>query len=1100
MPTGMLSDAKRLINLYTMKKNLRWPAGFPPVQFSPGRTAAIKGIRGALSLILLLLCSFAAIAQTTISGTVLDDQGVALPGVSVKLKGTTTGTLTDSRGHFTMKIPSASGALVFSYIGYLAQEVALNGQPTMTVSLKSKNSSLTEVVVTGYGSQKKQSITGAISSITSKDIDRVHGGSTVSSTLAGKIPGVTFRQAEGRPGAAASIQIRNMGTPLYIIDGIQRDESEFNNIAPNDVSSVTVLKDASAAIYGVRAANGVVVVTTKRGRPGDNTVNVDAYLGFQNWTRFPEVLNSSYDYEKYLAEAQVNQGGTSITPDILAKYKNAAGGPAYRSFDWKKFVLSNKNAPLNSVNVNFQGGTDKVTYYLSATNLFQNSPNGAQYKFNRFNVQSNVQAQISKRLRVGMNINGRVESHENPGVPGADDYFLAKFAILRNTPLERPYANDNPLYLNDIGHTESNYAFLNEALSGKFRSDKRVAQTIFNAEYQIPGIKGLTAKALYSYEFSDYLVNNQEFTYNAYTYRPGTNAYDVTGGSTNPWREREQIKDINITSQLQLNYENTFGKSTIGATLVNERIALQHTRNWLHASPISNNLPLIYFPTTDTYQDSAAQEARIGYIARVNYNFDNKYYVEGSARRDASYLFAPDKRIGYFPGVSVGWRITQERFMKQLLGNSTVLSDLKFRGSYGILGDDRSLRPNYNNNPIVAPTLQPIVLPYAYLPGYNYNQGTAILDGLPVTTSRDKGVPVTRISWLRSKITDVGADFSLFGGKVNGSVDYFKRVRTGLLANPNQVVVPREIGYNLPQENLNSDQQQGGEFALGYTTKFGAVNFSVGGNASYSRYKTLNTARTPFLNSLDQYRNSNQNRFGSIDWGYEVVGQFKSQAQINSYKVNIDGKGNSTLLPGDLIYKDQNGDGKIDQNDERPIGYGQRNQPNINFGFNFALGYKGFDFHADFSGAAGYTWFQDYETKWPFQNNGNLNTIFLDRWHHTDPYDVNSAWIPGKYPALRNNPGNNYSDYSVNGQTNSSFWAHNVKYIRARTIELGYSLPKSLLERTKILKAARFYINGYNLFSIDNVHQYHIDPEIADGSGLQTPQSKVVNIGANLSF
>lgn len=1068
--------------------------------FLPGRHGYSGKLKATCFIFLFLLCSGVGFAQSLVHGTVKDETGELLPGVSVKLKNTTTGTITDSRGQFSMKIPSAAGALIFTYIGYINQELPLNGRTAFTVQLKSKNANLTEVIVTGYGTQKKESITGAISSITSKDIDRVHGGSTVSSDLAGKIPGVTFRMSEGRPGAAATIQIRNMGTPLYVIDGIQQDESQFNNLAPNDVASITVLKDASAAIYGVRAANGVVVVTTKRGKVGENTMSVNAYLGFQNWTRFPEVLNSSYDYEKYLAEAQVNGGGTSITPAELAKYKDASGGPAYRSFDWRKFVLGNSNAPLNSVNVNFQGGTDKVTYYLSATNLFQNSVLGAQYKFNRFNVQSNVSAQVSKRLKVGMNINGRVESHENPGVPGIDDYFLAKFAVLRNTPLERPYANDNPAYLNDIGHTESNYAFLNEALSGKFRSDKRVVQTNFNLEYQVPGIKGLTAKATYSYEFSDFLVNNQEFTYNAYTYRPATKTYDVTGGSTNPWREREQIKDFNITSQGQLNYAGTFGKHTIGATLVAERIQLEHARNWLHASPISNNLPLIYFPTTDQYQDSDDKEARIGYIGRVNYNYAGKYYLEVSARRDASYLFAPDKRIGYFPGASVGWRITEEKFLKDLLGSGSILSDLKFRASYGILGDDRALNLNYNGNPIVAPTVQPIVAPYAYLPGYNYNQGTSVLDGNAVTTSRDKGVPITRISWLRSKITDIGADFSLLGGKINGSVDYFYRKRTGLLGSKNNVIVPTEIGYSLPPENINGDAQYGEEIALGYSNKAGDLGYSIGGNASYSRYKNLSSYNPLFFNSLDQYRNSTENRFGNIDWGYVVTGQFKSQAEINAYKVNIDGKGNGTLLPGDLIYKDQNGDGKIDQNDERPIGYGQGNQPNINFGFNIALTYKGFDFHADFSGAAGYTWFQNYETRWPFQNNGNLNTIFTDRWHHTDPYDVNSPWISGKYPALRQNPGFGFSDYSVNGQQNSTFWAHNVKYIRARTIELGYNVPKALLERTQLLKAARFYINGYNLFSIDNVHQFHIDPEIADGNGLQFPQSKVFNIGVNLTF
>lgn len=1037
--------------------------------------------------LVLLLFSFTVNAQThVISGTVTDEKGITLIGVTVKVKNTKTGGMTDANGKFKITVADQNAVLVFAYVGYLSAEVPLNGQTNLTVKLKDDNQNLQEIVVTGYGSQKRESITGAISSVTSKDIERVHGGATVSTALAGKIPGVTFRMADGRPGASASIQIRNMGRPLYVIDGIQQDEGQFNNIAPNDIESISVLKDASAAIYGVRAANGVVVVTTKKGTTGESKINVDAYFGIQNWSRFPDVLRNSYDYMRYKADAEMNtNGSTSITPAELEKYK-AGTEPGYKSFDWRDYVLkSNNNAPQNSVNVNFTGGTDKMSYYVSATNFYQNSVLGKEYEFKRTNIQSNISATVANGLKLGVNINGRIETRENPGVPGGDDYFLARFAVLRNTPLDRPYANDNPDYLNDTGHSESNYAFLNKKLSGTYRSDWRVLQTNFNAEYQIPGVKGLVAKAVYSYYLADYLLNNHEYTYQTYTYRPATGIYEVTGGSNNPWREREQKKEFATTFQGQLNYNNTFGKHTVAATLVAERIELRHLRNWVHASPISNNLPLIYFPTVDKYDDSDDTETRIGYIARLNYNYNSKYYFEASARRDASYLFAPDKRVGYFPGVSAGWRITEEEFMKNLLGDKKILSDLKFRASYGILGDDRN--PNDPN--------QPIVPAYAYLPGYNYNQnGTAILDGNPVIVSRDKGIPVTRISWVKSKTFDVGADFSLFNGSLTGTVDYFYRKRTGLLGQRTDIVVPIEIGYKLPDENVNSDAQYGQEISLNYNSKIGNVSYNIGGNLSYTRSKNLQSYNPLFFNSWDKYRNASENRFTNIDWGYEAVGQFTSQEQINNYPVNVDGKGNRTLLPGDLIYKDQNGDGKIDEYDERPIGFGYGKQPNINFGLSLGASYKSFDFHADFSGGAGYTWTQNYETRWAFQNNGNLNTIFEDRWHREDPFDLNSKWIPGKYPANRFNKGG-HSNYSKN----STFWLHSARYLRARTIEFGYTLPAALLSRIKI-KRARVYLNGYNLFSIDNLKQYNVDPEVIDDNGLQFPQNKVVNIGINLTL
>lgn len=1035
----------------------------------------------------ILLFSLPTLAQnSTITGTVADDKGVPLAGVTVKVKGTTVGATTDGDGKFQVAVANRNATLQFGYVGFITQEVPLNGRSSLTITLAEDNQKLEEVVVTGFGTQKRESITGAISSVTSKDIERVHGGATVSTSLAGKIPGVTFRMSEGRPGASASIQVRNMGRPLYVIDGIQQDEGQFNNLAPNDIESISVLKDASAAIYGVRAANGVIVVTTKKGATGESRINVDAYAGFQNWSRFPDVVRTSYDYMRYKAEAEMNSNGsTSITQEELAKYQ-AGTDPAYRSFDWREYVLkSNNNAPQNSLNVNFTGGTDKLNYYVSATNLYQNSVLGEEYEFQRTNIQSNISATVANGLKVGVNINGRIETRENPGVPGTDDYFLARFAVLRNSPLERPYANDNPLYLNDIGHTESNYAFLNKRLSGTYRNDWRVLQTNFNAEYQIPGVKGLTARAVYSYYFADYLLNNHEYTYNTYTYRPETDTYDITGGSNNPYREREQRKEFATTFQAQINYQNTFGQHTVGATLVNERIELKHLGNYIHSSPISNNLPLIYFPTADTYNDRDDAETRIGYIGRITYNFANRYFLEASARRDASYLFAPENRVGYFPGVSAGWRITEENFMKKLLGDSKILTDLKFRGSYGILGDDRN--PNDPNQPIVAA--------YAYLPGYNYNQGTAIIDGNAVIVSRDKGIPVTRVSWLKSKSFNVGADFALFNNTLTGTIDYFYRKRTGLLGNKNDLIVPIEIGYSLPQENVNSDAQYGEELSLNYTNKIGDLTYNIGGNISYTRLKNLNSYNPLFFNSWDEYRNSSENRFANIDWGYEIAGQFSSQEQINNYPVNVDGRGNRTLLPGDLIYKDQNGDGKIDQYDERPVGFGYGRQPNVNFGFSIGASYKSFDFHADFSGGAGYTWFQNWETRWAFQNNGNLNSIFEDRWHRADPFDLNSEWIQGKYPANRMNPGTSHSNYG----SNSTFWLHNVRYLRARTIELGYSLPQSILEKIKV-KRARVYLNGYNLFSIDNLSSYNVDPETTDDNGLQFPQNKVVNVGLNLTF
>lgn len=1016
-------------------------------------------------------------AQVIVKGRITDEQGQPLPGVSIKLKNSPAGTSTDENGDYSLSLPNASGVLIFSYIGYQTKEEPVNGRTIINLQLIAQTSSLNEVVVVGYGTQKRESITGAVATVTSEDLDRVHGGSTVSSSLAGKLPGVSFRMPDGRPGASANIQIRNMGNPLYVIDGIQQDAGQFNNISPNDIESITVLKDASAAIYGVRAANGVVVVTTKRGKTGSrNTINVDAYTGWQNWSRFPKVVNDSYLWMLGKAEAEINRyGSTQITTAELDKYK-AGTDYGYQSFNWYDFIVQD-NSPQTSINVSATGGSEKINYYLSATRLDQNSVLGREFTFGRSNIQSNVDAQISDRLKVGVQLNGRIETRDNPGVPYADDYWMPRFAILRNRPFERPFANDNPEYLNDIGHNETNWGLLNKAMSGYWHEDWRVLQSNFNAEYKVPGIEGLSAKGMYSYYIADRVMNGHEYTYQAYTYYPETDTYDATGGSTNPWRERGTHKVISNTYQAQLNYNNTFGNHTIGGTIVGEWIERRDLDTWVHSVPSTNVLPLLYFNTMDTYNDQDDEQARIGYIGRLNYNYARKYYLEVSLRRDASWKFSPDNRVGYFPSASAGWRITEEPFIKSLLGEKSILDDLKIRASYGVLGDDDIG-----------------IGPYDYMTGYEYDLGTVILDGNAIVTSRDKGVPIRNLSWFESRITDIGADFSLMGGKLTGSVDYFYRKRTGLRGRKYDVLVPSELGYGLPDENVNSDAQFGGEGALNYNGKAGNVNYSIGGNFSYSRSQFLASYKPVFNNSWDHYRTSREDRYNNIFWGYEVIGQFQSQEEINNYPVNIDGNSNSTLLPGDLIYKDVNGDGLINGYDERPIGYTTTGAPNINFGLNFGLAWKGIDFHADFSGGALYSWNQNWEQRWPFQNDGALNAELTDRWHRTDIFDRNSEWISGKYPAFRYND-RGHSNYNKN----STFWLHNVRYLRARTIEIGYALPSAWLEKVKVQRA-RIYLNGYNLFSIDNLKDYGVDPEIADDNGLQYPQNKFINLGVNLSL
>ena len=1043
-----------------------------------------KSRKWSLTFLLLMITS-CLFAQSNITGKVTDDKGEVLVGVTVTLQGTQTTTMTAADGTYHIMAPQ-NGTLVFSSVGFGEQVVLINNRSTINIQMQQTASNLNEVVVVGYGARKKGDVTSATSTVSADDIGRVHGGSTVSTTLAGKMAGVSFRMADGRPGASASVQVRGMGTPLFIIDDIQQDEGQFNNLASDDIENITVLKDAAASIYGSRAANGVVIVTTKKGRVGQkNVVNVGGFTGWQNWSRFPQTTNA-YEWMVGKADAEMTfYGSTGITQAELDKWK-AGTEYGYWNEDWRKLIIA-KNAPMYSANVNATGGSEKVNYYISATRLDQKGVYGTtrEFDFNRTNLQSNIDARISQRLKVGLQINGRIETRDQPGVPGTDDYWAARFALFRNRPMELAYANNNPLYPNDIGHNTENFAVQSKALTGYWRSDWRVLQTNFNAEYQIPGIKGLTLKGKYSYYLADNVVNGHEYTYDVYTYHPENDTYEKKVGSSNPYRERRLEKVFNNVYQGQLDYNRTFGDHTVGATFVNERIDRKRLYTFQHAVPKVNYLPVMFFNDMDAqdFTDIQDEEARVGYVLRVGYNFASRYYVDFAGRRDASWKFAPSKRVGYFPSVSAAWRITQEPFFQKLIGVNSILSELKLRGSYGILGDDN-----------VG------IGPFDYLTGYQYNVGLAILDGTSISSSRlrNSGIIIDNISWFKSSIADVGLDFGLFASKLSGTLDYFYRKRTGLLGTKYDILLPSEIGYSLPQENVNSDARFGGEISLRYADKVGEFGYRVGGNFSISRAKNLSFYKPLFFNSWDQYRASGVNRYANIFWGYEAIGQFKSFEEINNYPVNIDNEGNRTLRPGSIIYKDQNGDGVINGYDERPIGYTTTGQPNIQYGLQLGFDFKGFDFSADFSGGALYSWNQNWEMRWPYQNTGALRkAIYDDRWHRADIFDLNSAWIPGKYPALSFNESWR-SDYN-NGSYNSTFWLHNVKYLRARTIELGYSLPQRILDRLKINRA-RIYVNGYNLFSVDNLSAYEVDPEIADDNGLQYPQNKFVNIGFNITL
>ena len=1019
---------------------------------TPKNSSALKELIG--------LSAFADV----ISVKVVDDKGEGLPGASVRVKGSNSGAITDAEGSSSLSVKDPNATLIISMIGFETQEIPVNGKTRISVTLKDKPNTLHDVIVVGYGKQSRAKVTGSVASVRGSELVKAQQAD-VSNSLVGRLPGLRAVQSSGEPGYdGSSIDIRGFGEALVIVDGIP---TPFNQLDPNEIESISILKDASAAVYGVRAANGVILVTTKKGVTGKPSISYNSYYGFQQVTNYPKLLNAG-QFAELQDEASVNAWVKAGNPaaDLVIPYSQQQIND-YKSgktpgTDWYNATIR-KSSPQFYQNVGVSGGNEDVKYFTNIGYLNQGGIwKTGDTKFQRYNFRSDVNARITKRLTADLNLSGRYEDREFPGQSAASIIS----SIKRTYPIYPVYANNNNQYFATSNVNQNPVLFSNKDYSGYSSYYTKYFSGIFSLDYAVPGIEGLIAKGMISYQTEN--QNNRDYKqqYDLYDYDAASNTY--TSGFTSSLANLSQSSQQNdgVLMQLSLNYAKSFGKHNVSGLVLFERqrndttgfnaykqFTLPGLQQLTYGDPLNQSNGGYYSPG-----------ANMGYVGKFNYDYAGKYLLEFDFRYDGTFKGAPANRFGFFPVVSAGWRISDENFMKSL----TAIDNLKFRASYGKAGDDRGLSS------------------FQYVQGNNASGVYVFGDNL--TSGLQPGFTLVNpnLTWLITKTANVGFDLSMWKGLLGAQVDAFYRKRTGIYAT-RAAALPSTFGANLPQENLDGDNTRGFELVLTHKSKIGNVTYTISPNVSYTKTRYAHLERSPNTNSLTNWQQNYTNRNANIAWGYVAIGQFQSQAEINSAPIQ-DSKANQTLLPGDIRYKDLNGDGVIDSKDQTAIGRG--NTPEIFYGLNLGAAYKGFDLSILLQGAANFNVYYDGELQSPFFNNANSYAEFADRWHRQNLLDPNSPWVPGKYPST-------VVSGSTNNQLYSSFWLQNSTYLRVKNVDLGYTFPKTILGNSGI-KSLRVYFSGENLFTFTGVK--NLDPEAPQGRGDYYPQMKIWTLGLNLGL
>ena len=1000
-------------------------------------------------------------AVAAITGTVTDAvTGKVLPGVSVQVKGTVNGIATDEKGHYSLDVPG-NAVLVFSYLGYIKKEVPVAGQATVNIALTPSNTGLNEVIVVGYGTQRKEDLSGSVSSINYDQQLQNRAITDVSQALSGMAPGISVSQTSGQPGRdGAVVRIRGVGTlnnsdPLVLIDGIV---GSLNNVNPNDVASISILKDAaSAAIYGSRAANGVILVTTKRGKQGKTVINYNGSAGLEKATHLFEPVTDYVTYMQLMNRIQKSDNPDNsdlFQPGTIDAWKNATDPVLFPNTNWMDVIFG--QGVITKHNLSVSGGNDKTDYYLSMGYLY-NKGIMESTDAQKYSLRLNLNHKISDKIKIGANLNSYWNKVNEPfdvttllyyganSVPGTTPTMKKDGTVRyggRNTDDESPNAINPQQYMDTWFYPQiGQYSFAK--LYGEW-------EILKDLKWQVNGSAEIYNKESKQYKYAGAVQNLWNFQKDEVT---------VNNEAVPSVLNQRNDNSLALTFYTTLNYDKTFGidhhlNVLLGAS--RETSKKQYFSGSVQGFPSNDTWELNAGLSQPMVAGTSSSYALSSYFGRVNYNYKEKYLLEANLRYDGSSRFAAGNRWGIFPSFSGAWRLSRENFFRN--AGISFVDDIKIRGSWGKLGNQNIDLYQYMG---------------LYSAGLNYILGNSLAAGLA-----PKALPNPDITWESTSTADVGADITLFRERLDLTFDWYNRKTSDIL-----VQLPLSSLYGAltpPYQNVAVVQNRGWEVDLGYKNSVGSFRYAVSGNLSHNTNKVLHFQGNPdVIQSIGNNSIIKQGLPIGALYGYQSAGTFKNQHEIDEWaKQKLSG----TNKPGDLKYMDLQADGVINGSDRTFLG---SVIPEYTYGFNIQAGYKDVSLSVLFQGIGGVKRY--YQNLWftsGVRYGREINSYFLHSWSPENP--------DSDIPRLT-------TDGNSDNTQPSSFWAQNGSFLRVKNIQLSYTFPAKWLQKT-FVSGIQVYADAQNPVTWTKYNG--LDPETGNYTDYQieNPNVRIFSLGINASF